>query len=333
MNTLYVLLDGAEDHSIPEFGGKKPLDVADMPFFRSACKQKGYTSGREYTHLFLNEFFTGEPPSASRAAIEALGLGMNMGEGRTAYRMSPARIKNDRIEWIYDLDDICEVIKKTASDKMCILEKMDPEVKFFLSGRAIITMRCNDVPDLPAPPVPADFVEVPGRLGEFVMSMAEELDGVTLYPWGCGCSSGTVTPFIKKMTAVSNTPTALGISRSLGYETKYVHDIEERFLVARKELEHNDVFLHLDEIDEYSHQKDPSKKVRILEYMDGMFSKYFSKDDRIVFFIDHGTSSVTGEHILMEVPFWTSFDSGIENRRIPLDMVIPSITGMTDNKR
>ena len=333
MNTLYVLLDGAEDHSIPEFGGKKPLDVANMPFFRSACKEKGYTTGREYTHLFLNEFFTGAPPTASRAAIEALGLGMNMDEGRTAYRMSPARLKDGRIDWIYDLDEISEIIKKTASDKMRILESMDPEVKFFLSGRAIITMRCDDIPDLPKPPNPADFVEVPGLLGKFVMSMAEELDGVTLYPWGCGRASGAKAPFIKKMTAISNTPTALGISRSLGYEIKYVRDIEERFIIAKKELEDGDVFLHLDEIDEYSHQKDPPKKVRILEYVDGMFSKYFSKDDRILFFIDHGTSSVTGEHILMEVPFWTSFDSGVDNKRIPLDTVIPYVTGKTDNKR
>jgi len=333
MNTLYVLLDGAEDHNIPAFGGKKPLDVANMPFFRSACKQKGYTSGREYTHLFLNEFFTGEPPSASRAAIEALGLGMNMDGERTAYRMSPARINDGRIEWIYDLEEISEIIKRTATDKMCILKEMDPEVKFFLSGRAIITMRCDDIPDLPAPPNPAEFVEVPGRLGDFVMSMAEELDGITLYPWGCGRSSGTGAPFIKNMTAISNTPTALGISKSLGYDIRYVRDIEERFRTARNELEHGDVFLHLDEIDEYSHQKDPPKKVRVLEYMDGMFSKYFLNDDRIVFFIDHGTSSVTGEHILMEVPFWTSFDSGIDNKHIPLDMVIPSITGMIHDQK
>jgi 2,3-bisphosphoglycerate-independent phosphoglycerate mutase len=331
MKTLYVLLDGAEDHCIPECNGKKPLDVAHMPFFRSVCKERGHTTGREYTHLFLNEFFAGVPPSSSRAAIEALGLGMRM-DGRTAYRMSPARIKDGRIEWIYDLDEIGEVIKKAAYDNMHILEGMDPETEFFLSGRAIITMVCDDIPDLPAPPNTADFVEVPGPLGEFVMSIADELGGITLYPWGCGRASVTGPPFIRRMTAVSNTPTALGISRSLGYDIRYVRDIDERFRTARDELERNDVFLHLDEIDEYSHQKDPPKKVRILEHMDRMFSKHFSKDDRIVFFIDHGTSSVTGEHILMDVPFWTSFHCGIDMKHIPLHMVVPSIAGI-DGKR
>ena len=328
MNTLYILLDGAEDHPIPEFNGKKPLDIAEMPFFRSVAKYKGVTTGRGYTHLFLNEFFAGVPPTAPRAAIEALGLGLDMSPGRTAYRMSPARIDGKTIEWIYDLDDISEIIKKTATEKMHILGDMDPKVNFFLSGRAVITMVCDDVPDLPSPPNPAPFVEVPGRLGEFVKAIAKELDGITLYPWGCGRFPDTrPQPFIKKMTAVSNTPTALGISGSMGHNIFCVNDIEERVRTAKKELEKNDVFLHIDEIDEYSHQKNPHKKVRILETTDRILSKYFSGDDRIVFFIDHGTSSVTGEHILMNVPFWTTFNASVPSDVIPLKDVIPMLSG------
>ena len=57
MNTLFVLLDGAEDDPVPEFGGKKPLDVAKMPFMASKAPHRAYTTGRGYTHLFLNEFF------------------------------------------------------------------------------------------------------------------------------------------------------------------------------------------------------------------------------------------------------------------------------------
>lgn len=334
MNTLYVLLDGAEDHPIPEFSGKKPLEVANMPFFRSAAKHEFRTTGRGYTHLFLNEFFTGAPPSSPRAAIEAMGLGLDMSAGRTAYRMSPAKIGNGMIDWIYDLDEISETIKATATKKMEMLHDLDPQVNFFLSGRAVITMRCDDVPDLPAPPNSAPFVEVPGALGRFVMSMAEELDGITIYPWGCGRSCVDGVPFIKTMTAISNTPTALGISRSLGHKILYIRDIEDRFKAAKDELTKNDVFLHLDEIDEYSHQKDPPKKVKVLEYVDEMFSKYFSEDDRIVFFVDHGTSSVTGEHLLMDVPFWTSFDIDIPDMaNVPLNKVVPSIVGTKNDKR
>jgi len=326
MNTLYILLDGAEDHPIPEFGGKKPLDVADMPFFRSVAKFEGKTEGRAYTHLFLNEFFAGTPPTAQRAAIEALGLGLDMSAGRTAYRMSPARLVNGMIEWIYDLDDIHETIEKIAKKHMDILKDMDPEINFFLSGRAVITMRCDDIPVLPSPPVPAPFVEVPGLLGKFVMTVAEELDGVTLYPWGCGRFSENGVPFINKMTAISNTPTALGVSRSMGHKIMCIGDVEERIKTARTELQKNDVFLHIDEIDEYSHQKNPSKKVRMLETADRLLSKYFSGNDKVVFFVDHGTSSLTGEHLLMTVPFWTTFDASIPNGIVPLKDVVPMLS-------
>ena len=326
MNTLYILLDGAEDHPIPEFDGKKPLDVAHMPFLRSAARFKGMTEGRAYTHLFLNEFFAGVPPTAPRAAIEALGLGLNMDTGRTAYRMSPARISDGMIEWIYDLEDIYPTIEKTAMKHLNILKGMDPEINFFLSGRAVITMKCDDVPMLPSPPVPAPFVEVPGLLGKFVSAIAEELDGVTLYPWGCGRFSSYGKPFIEKMTAVSNTPTALGVSRSMGHEIQFVSDIEDRVRTAKKELEKNDVFLHIDEIDEYSHQKNPSKKVRILETTDQILSRHFSENDRIVFFVDHGTSSVTGEHLLMNVPFWTTFDASVPDGIMPLKNVVPTVS-------
>ena len=46
MNTLFVLLDGAEDDPVPEYGGRKPLDVANMPFMRSKATHRGFTDAR-----------------------------------------------------------------------------------------------------------------------------------------------------------------------------------------------------------------------------------------------------------------------------------------------
>ena len=323
MNTLFILLDGAEDHDIPQFGNKRPLDVAEMPFFRSVGKFKGNTSGRGYTHLFLNEFFSGVPPEAPRAAIEALGLGMNM-DGRTAYRLSPAWIRNGMVEWEYNLDDIKDIIIRTTREHLNDLSDLDPEIEFFLSGRSILTLRSDDVPKTPSPPVPSPHIPIPGRIGAFVDSIAKELDGLTSYPWGCGkLPKERKEPFISNMTAISNSPTALGVSVMMGYKRIYLTDIEERFIAAKKELDNNDVFLHIDEVDEYSHQKDPAKKVRVLEFTDRMLQKYFTGQENIVFFVDHGTSSLTGEHLLMDVPFRTSF--AIREGYVSLDRLIPTI--------
>lgn len=327
MNTLFVLLDGAEDDPVPEFNGKKPLDVADMPFMNAKAPHKFYTDGRGYTHLFLNEFFTGHPPEVARAALEGMGLGMDV-KGRNAYRLSPAKIENGMINWSYHAADFADELIASVESHLNILEKYEPEIRFFLNGRAVLTLKWDVVPELPAPPVPAPFVEVPGDLGKMVMAVAEDLDGITDYPWGCGGITRQFEPFegLGKMTAISDSPTPLGICASLGHEIHLIEDIDERFLIAKEALKHGNVFLHMDEVDEYSHQKDPMKKVRILEHIDRMMEKYFSDTERIVYFVDHGTSSVTGAHILTTVPFWTSFDIGLKDgTKLELKDVIPTV--------
>lgn len=328
MNTLFVLLDGAEDHPHELLGGKKPIHVAEMPFMRSRATNRFRTTGRAYTHLFLNEFFTGHAPRSSRAALEALGLGLDMSAGRSAYRFSPARIKDGMIYWIYDLEDVKDDIEFNMMENLWILEEYSPEINFFLEGRAVLTMEYHEVPELPGPPVDTPLVTVPGDLGRLVRKVADIMDGVTNYPWGCG-DLGKICPSFKgleDMIGISDSPTSLGICSSLGYDILLIDEMEDRFPLAAKELEHRNVFLHIDEIDEYSHQKDPFKKIAALERTDELMEEYFSDAERIVFFTDHGTSCVTGEHILTDVPVWTTFDCKLKEGEItPLKEVIPRI--------
>ncbi len=329
-NTLFVLLDGAEDDPNPLLGGKKPVEVAKMPFLRSRATYHHKTTGRAYTHLFLNEFFTGHPPESSRAAIEAMGLGLNMDGERTAYRLSPAEIRDNMILWSYNTESFRDELERNVMDNLDILESYSPDIDFFLNGRAVLTMECDDVPDLPGPPVNAPFVEVPGDLGRMVMRVADIMEGITDYPWGCG-RLGELYPGFKslgKMTAISDSPTSLGICASLGHEIRLIKDLDARFPVAAEALEHGNVFLHIDEVDEYSHQKDPFKKIWVLEHTDELMREYFSDAERIVYFADHGTSCVTGEHIITNVPVWTTFESEFrDGELIPLNRVIPGLLG------
>ncbi|MDR1404121.1 MAG: phosphoglycerate mutase [Candidatus Methanoplasma sp.] len=331
MNTLLVLLDGMEDDPNPLLDGMKPYEAAEMPFMRRKAKHKMYTTGRGYTQLFLNEFFTGHPPEISRAVLEALGLGLNISGKRTAYRLSPAEIKDGMIHWSYHAHIFCDRLMSVMNKNLSILEDYDPEIEFFLNGRAVLTMECDDVPDLPAPPVDAPFREVPGDLGKFVMRVAEEMNGITDYPWGCGKPGYQHPPFGclgERMTAISDSPTALGVAASLGYGISLVNKVEDRFPAAKKALETGNVFLHIDEVDEYSHQKDPRKKIEILEKTDRLMSEYFEDAERIVYFVDHGTSCVTGEHIIMNVPLWTNIDTDIsDGELVPLDRIIPRLMG------
>lgn len=327
-NTLFVLLDGMEDDPNPELGGRKPYEVAHMPFIRSNVKTRGFTTGRSYTHIFLNEMLTGRKPVLQRAVLEAMGLGMEVKPGRVAFRLSPARIRDGIIHWAYDTDTFCDVLQETVRKHMGILRDRNPEIRFFISSRAIITMDCDEVPELPGPPKDAPYVDVPGDMGRLVRAVAKDLDGLTDYPWGCGTCSEQHPHFEKldNLMAFSNSPTSLGICRSLGYEAKYVGDIEDRIRIASEHLEHGNVFLHLDEIDEYSHMRNHTRKREILEYMDGAMSRHFDENDRIFYFVDHGTSSITGEHLEITVPFWSNFDTGVEDgEMVPLDSLIDRI--------
>ncbi len=327
MNTLFVLLDGAEDHPNPELGGKKPLEYANMPFIMSNMRTKGRTTGRGYTHLFLNEFFTGHPPKLERAVLEALGLGMDM-EDRTAYRLSPARIGDGMVRWAYDSHLFCDELEKCIMDNLHLVEEYDPEITFFINGRAILTLRSDNVPKLPGPPVDAEYVKVPGELGLLVETVAESMGGITDYPWGCGRFADQYPRFecLDNLIALSDSPTSLGVCASLGYDTELIEDLDSRFPAAREALEHGNVFLHLDEVDEYSHMKDWRRKVEILEHIDRKMEEYFSDCDRIIYFIDHGTSSITGEHLPIEVPFWTNYETDVEDGElVPLNTLVPRL--------
>jgi len=328
MNTLFVLLDGAEDDPHPLLGGKKPIHVAKMPFLRTRATNHFRTTGRAYTHLFLNEFFTGYPPESSRAAIEALGLGLDMSGNRSAFRLSPAKIKDGMISWSYNTDEFKDELERNIMDNLGILDKYSPEINFFLKGRAVLTMDCHEIPDLPAPPADAPMVEVPGDLGKLVNKIAEIMDGITNYPWGCG-RMGKIDPGFEclgNMVAISNSPTSLGVCASLGHDIRLIKDLDDRFPIAAEALQYGNVFLHIDEVDEYSHQRDPFKKIKVLEHTDDLMKQYFSDTERIVYFADHGTSCVTGEHIITDVPVWTTFECKLRRGEItPLKKVVPGL--------
>lgn len=325
-NTLFVLLDGMEDDPNPELRGRKPYEVAEMPFMYSKADIKLTTTGRGYTQLFLNEFFTGHPPETARAALEAQGLGLNMDDSRMALRLSPARIEGDTVKWSYEGDKYENELVTHISKHMDMLDGCRPQIKFFTNGRAVLTMDCeHDLPELQSPPKDSPYMEIPGPLGELILEVQDEI-GITDYPWGCGRLGRQYPPYVKHMTAVSSSPTALGVAASLGYEIHMHREIEPRMPVARDALERGNVFLHFDEVDEYSHEKNPIKKIKVLEKIDSLMEKYFSDADRIVYFVDHGTSCVSGEHILMNVPLWTNIRSPLRSDEISvLKDVIPAL--------
>lgn len=326
-NVLYVLLDGMEDDPDPKLGGKKPYEVAEMPFIRKKAPYLGWTTGRGYTQLFLNEFWTGHPPDIARAAIEACGLGMDV-KNRTAFRMSPAFIRNGTVHWAYGIDDQCDRLENCIKEHLDILQGCAPQVEFFVHGRSVITMNYDCcVPTGPQAPTDGPLVPIPGPLGELIDKVSDDMNGLTVYPWGVGTIGKIYPPFpeVREMTAISDSPTALGIAATLGHKIRLVPDLEDRFPIAKEALKNGNVFLHMDEVDEYSHEKDARKKISVLERIDRLMEYYFPDAENIVFFVDHGTSCITGSHILMNVPFRTTKPVFNNGEFVELDRLVPTI--------
>jgi 2,3-bisphosphoglycerate-independent phosphoglycerate mutase len=311
---LVIFLDGATDDLIPILGDKTPLQVAKKPFIDSIAShgRMGCTSSCDYTHYYLLELFMGKKAEISRGVIEAYGLDLPLDAKRVAYRMTPAIIKDGHVEWYYKISCQDEMnLQKAMLRSRDKIREMDPKVIFYNGGKAVMTVKGTEVLDLPKPPAPADVM--PHDLGDFrplAESIAEIMGGITLLPWGGGSGKEAeelrqnVRP-IPPMTMISKSPSALGVAAFLGIPRERVSGFKQGIKRARELLKQGDVFLHIEETDDISHKRSPREKVELLEAIDKELQR-FSKDFahcRMALLVDHGASSLTGDHIRMDVPY------------------------------
>jgi 2,3-bisphosphoglycerate-independent phosphoglycerate mutase len=312
--TLVIMLDGATDEKVPALDYKTPLQVATMKFINSIASsgELGCTDARDYTHFFLLQLFTGKPLDVPRGVIEAFGLGLPLDAKRIAYRMTPAKITNGRVEWFYKISCAEEMeLQKAVLKSKKHISGMKPSIIFYQGGKAVMTVESDRVLNLPKPPSPADVMpEDLQEFGPFAESVAELTGGITILPWGGGL--GKLAEEAKRkgreippMTIISKSPSALGVAAFLGIGSERVAGFKEGIKKASSMIKEGDVFLHVEETDDVSHKRAPREKVELLESVDKELmrnGKSFS-NCRIAVIVDHGCSSVTGEHIVMKVPY------------------------------
>ncbi|MEM0448269.1 MAG: hypothetical protein QW520_00385 [Methanomassiliicoccales archaeon] len=313
MSTLIILLDGAADERIPDLGHQTPLQALDKKFMDSLAShgELGCTEARAYTHLFMLEFVSGRQMEVPRGVIEALGYGMKLKEGEVAYRLSPARLNGRRVEWVYGLS--CEQdtkLRLAAKRHMAAIEHLNPRINFYCPGKGILTVRSDHVEDFPFPPEDVDLERADfGELDPFIRGMVSANGGMVVMPWGGGRISSEINrkphPCAKDITFFSKSPSVNGVAALFDLGTNEVSNYKEGFKLALSQLKCNDVFLHIEEIDDISHQKDAMEKMLILEDVDVLLRESAKKlsAHEVALIVDHGTSSLTGQHLVMRVPF------------------------------
>lgn len=314
MRKFIVLLDGAADERISIFNNRTPLEAAQKEFMDGVAREGkvGTTDGKDYTHTFLLELLTGKPYDIPRGVIEAYGLELPIGEDRVAYRMTPAKVRDGHVEWYYNITCDEEMFLQRAIIKnRSRLSSMDPKILAYYGGKGVLTVKGGDILDLPKPPGPAMLTaDELGPFQEFAEGVNQSTGGITLLPWGGGL--GRVAVDVRReitnvpdLAVISKSPSALGVGRFLGMETVRVPGFKQGIKVASHMVDEQDVFLHIEETDDISHKCNPKNKLRLIEEIDRELSRYGKrlKECQLALLIDHGASSVTGEHMRMKVPF------------------------------
>jgi 2,3-bisphosphoglycerate-independent phosphoglycerate mutase len=313
MNTLVILLDGAADEKIPELNNRTPLEALDKRFIDSIATTGdfGTTDGRGYTHLFLLEFFTGQPLQTPRGLVEAVGLGVPVEENQVAYRFSPVRLNGGNVEWVYRVSrEMDHDLQEAMIRNLDVLGDLNPRLYFYEDGRGVMTVDSDHVQEFPNPPAPVNGGGVDlGEFEKFITRTAKDLDGLTILPWGGGTLNETnrpkPLPSTKDMVIISKSPSALGVAGVLNMRRRVVDNMWSGFQEAFRLLKSSNVFMHVEETDDISHRLAPDQKVSMLKEVDDLLMENIDRmvGNRVAFVVDHGTSSLSGQHLRMKVPY------------------------------
>lgn len=316
LNNLIILLDGAADDDIPEFGGRTPLASFEKPFMDMVASNGciGWTEGREYTHLYLLELLTGQPLNTPRGLVEAVGLGVPVDPHQVAYRFSPAYMYESKVDWAYRVTpELSSSLQDAMVRSLDMLGDLNPRLYFYEDGRGVMTVDTDEVVPFPMPPAPVSDPAFPmHHFDDYIRKVASEMDGLTVIPWGGGSLSKLgghkVIPEARNMVMISKSPSALGVGGLLNIRRDVVDNMWSGFQEAFRLLRSGDVFMHVEETDDISHRRAPDQKVSVLKEVDDLLVENLDRllGHRVSFIVDHGTSSLSGQHLRMNVPFAVS---------------------------
>jgi 2,3-bisphosphoglycerate-independent phosphoglycerate mutase len=86
---------------------------------------------------------------------------------------------------------------------------------------------------------------------------------------------------------------------------RVVDNMWSGFQEAFRLLKGSNVFMHVEETDDISHRLAPDQKVSLLKEVDDLLMENIDRmvGSRVAFVVDHGTSSLSGQHLRMKVPY------------------------------
>ena len=344
MKKITLVLDGVADRPNPKLGSKTPLEYAKTPNLDALYeKSRGGTvltipEGLEVGSAVANLSLLGFDPHTyrGRSIIEAAGLGIPMNEDDMYIRCNLVDFEGDSFETsriksysAYDIaTEVAEPVVKRLAE-----EVFDEEYKLVYCGSFRCTLIVKGGKKLyPLDLMPAHdiigqdiapFIRREGKQAKFFELMERAYDflkkqGVAangMWMWG-----DSIMPEIKGDTrgrvALSETLLMDGITAIAGLpnigtkrEGRSFDDfLEEKLEKAIKAVrEYDDIYVHIQETDDLSHELQPVEKMEAVESIDrvflGRFLEHIGDDFTLSVASDHFTFSDTGAHGGEPVPY------------------------------
>ncbi len=340
MKYLLLIPDGMADWRIEKLGNKTPLEVADKPNIDFLTKEgccgiartipKGFEPGSDIANLTIlgidvKKYYTGRGP------IEALARGIR---GKIVFRCNIVKVDNGvmvdysggKIE-----DSIAKKIFKALNSEI-------PEFVRFYSGRSyrgLLVVNKDGCKVKTTPPHDIigksihDHLPKGCELSELLIELMEISKGVVpkftekanmVWIWG----GGRIPSFPRfkdmyglKAAMISEVDLIMGIGRGLGMDVIEVEGVTGYINTNYKGLakatfkatkDHDFVMLHVEGIDEVSHEGDVERKVEAIEIYDEKIVGYIIdridlEDFRVMIIPDHPTPVKLRTHTDDPVPF------------------------------
>ena len=355
MKKITLVLDGVADRPNAALGNKTPLEYAKTPNLDALyAKALGGTvltipDGLEVGSAVANLSLLGFDPHTyrGRSIIEAAGLHLPMNEEDLYIRCNLVTFEGDSFETsriksysAYDIaTEVAEPVAKELAAKV-----FDDEFQLVYCGSFRCTLIVKNgktlypVDFMPAHDIIgqdiAPFIRTEGKQAKFFELMKRSYDFLQkknipangMWMWGA-----SIMPEIKGDTrgrvALSETLLMDGITTIAGLtnigtrrEGRSFDDfLKEKLEKAVKAVEeYDDIYVHIQETDDLSHELQPIEKMQAVESIDrvflGEFLKNIGDDFTLSVASDHFTFSDTGAHGGEPVPF-LFYDSRHEKKQ------------------
>ncbi|MEG1657075.1 MAG: hypothetical protein RSA86_05700 [Christensenellaceae bacterium] len=344
MKRITLVLDGSADRPNPKLDGKTPLEYANTPnldkLYRKSISGTVRTipKGLEVGSAVANLSLLGFDPNTyrGRAIIEAAGLEMPINENDLYIRCNMVHFEGESFETShiksYSAFDI-ETKEAQPIAQQLAEEVFDDEyqlnycgsfrnILIVKDGKKLYPLDFMAAHDIIGQNI-APFIKTQGKQAKFFELMKNSYEFLKdkdcaangLWFWGASIMPEIVGN-TKGRIALSETLLMDGITKIAGLKnigTKREGRSFEDFLNEKLEksiqavAQNDDIYVHIQETDDLSHELMPEKKAQAIETIDSVFLKPFldsMKDDyTLAVASDHFTFSDTGAHGGQSVPF------------------------------